>query len=68
MSEAVAGADALSSEAEVEKKTYVPPVITEYGDAVHLTRGLGGRFWESFMSKMVSDLDTDPPPKDDENA
>jgi hypothetical protein len=49
----------------MEKKRYAPPTITTHGDAVELTRGFGGKYFEAFMSKPVSDLEMDPPPNDD---
>lgn len=44
----------------MEKKPYTPPTITKHGDAVELTRGFGGKYWESFMSKAYSDFDLEP--------
>lgn len=43
-----------------QKKPYTPPTLTKHGDAVELTRGLGGKYWESFMSKPVSDFENPP--------
>jgi hypothetical protein len=40
----------------MEKKPYTPPTVTEQGNAVKETRGLGGKYWESYLNKYYSDL------------
>ena len=52
--------DTQLREDTMEKKPYTPPTITKHGDAVELTRGFGGKYWESFMSKAYSDFDLEP--------
>jgi hypothetical protein len=42
-----------------DRKPYSPPTITEHGDAVKQTRGLGGKYWELPMPRSVSILDPD---------
>jgi hypothetical protein len=41
----------------MEKKPYSPPVITQHGDAVRQTKGFGGRYWELYSPKSVSDFE-----------
>ncbi|HUF51660.1 MAG TPA: hypothetical protein VMN60_12610 [Longimicrobiales bacterium] len=46
----------------MKKKPYTPPTVTEHGNAVKQTRGLGGEFWEIVMPKPEPDIED--PPKD----
>jgi hypothetical protein len=41
----------------MEKKPYTPPTITEQGNAVHQTRGMGGKYWEPFTNQAWSHLE-----------
>jgi hypothetical protein len=41
----------------MEKKPYTPPTVTEQGNAVQQTRGVGGKFMESLLNKAVSEFD-----------
>jgi hypothetical protein len=51
----------LMSEQPIDKdrKPYTPPTITEHGDVVKQTKGLGGKYWELPMPRSVSVLDMD---------
>jgi hypothetical protein len=42
---------------EKTKKPWHPPTITEHGGAVKNTKGLGGRFWETYAPKPLSSSD-----------
>ncbi|HSJ26314.1 MAG TPA: hypothetical protein VK929_16665 [Longimicrobiales bacterium] len=42
-----------------QKKPYTPPTVTEQGNAVKQTRGMGGRFLESYLNRSWSDFDPD---------
>ncbi|MEX0907867.1 MAG: lasso RiPP family leader peptide-containing protein [Gemmatimonadota bacterium] len=48
----------------MEKKPYAPPTITEHGNVVEQTRGVGGDAWELYSTKL-SDYDYPPPPPRD---
>jgi hypothetical protein len=39
----------------MEKKPYVPPTVTEHGNAVKKTLGIGGKYYEPLMNKLTSD-------------
>lgn len=41
----------------MDKKPYTVPTVTEHGKAVEQTKGVGGRFFESLMPKVISDYD-----------
>ena len=43
----------------MEKKPYTPPTITEHGDAVKVTKGFGGEFWEMMTPRTTSDVKMD---------
>jgi hypothetical protein len=43
-----------------QKKPYAPPTVTEQGDAVKETRGMGGKYMESFSERMWSDFEDLP--------
>jgi hypothetical protein len=42
------------------KKTYTPPTVTEHGDVVKQTTGMGGKYLEFMSPKYYGDLE-DPP-------
>jgi len=42
----------------MQKKPYVPPTITEHGNVVKETKGMGGKYWEPYSPKM---FDEGPP-------
>lgn len=39
----------------MQKKPYTPPTITEHGNVVKATNGLGGKYWEMYANKMYAD-------------
>jgi hypothetical protein len=43
----------------MEKKPYTPPTITEHGDAMKLTKGFGGEYWEFMNPRQTSDVEID---------
>jgi hypothetical protein len=49
----------MEKQIKTEKKPYTPPTVTEHGDAVQQTRGMGGKFFESYLNKSVSEFDVD---------
>jgi hypothetical protein len=43
----------------MEKKPYAPPAVTQHGKAVEQTKGLGGKYLETLMPKVISDYDVE---------
>jgi hypothetical protein len=37
----------------MEKKPYTPPTVTEHGDAVKKTNGMGGKYWEIMAPRVT---------------
>jgi hypothetical protein len=44
------------------KKPYSPPTLTDHGDAVEKTKGLGGAWWEYIGAQYGPPLPPLPPP------
>lgn len=42
------------------KKPYTPPTITEHGDIVKNTTGIGGKYWEFACNKAYYNGEEDP--------
>jgi hypothetical protein len=40
-----------------EKKPYAPPTVTEHGNAVKKTLGIGGKYWETVINQYVSPIE-----------
>lgn len=43
----------------MDKKPYNPPTVTEHGNAVKQTTGIGGKYWELYAPRTTPDVKTD---------
>jgi hypothetical protein len=48
--------DAMHNQSQ-EKKPYAPPTVTEHGNAVKKTLGIGGKYWETLVYQFVSPVE-----------
>ncbi len=48
----------------MEKKPYSPPTLTDHGDAVEKTKGMGGPSWEYIGTMGGPPLPYEPPIRD----